>query len=130
MPIMKQKMILREDLKNNPRAVYVFGDNLGRSGSAGQAAEMRGEPNAIGVATKRYPSNLEAAFLSDRYYDDNVYAIQQDLIRIEVLLAQGVTVVFPADGIGTGLADLKRKAPKTFTFLENSLSELERSYTL
>jgi redox-sensitive bicupin YhaK (pirin superfamily) len=30
--------------------LFVFGDNLRRTGFGGQAAEMRGEPNAVGIA--------------------------------------------------------------------------------
>lgn len=43
------KYIKRQDLKSNPNTQYLFGDNLKRSGFGGQAKEMRGEPNAIGI---------------------------------------------------------------------------------
>jgi hypothetical protein len=40
-------------------------DSVQRHGLAGQAKEMRGEPNAIGVATKRAPSTNPKAFFDD-----------------------------------------------------------------
>ena len=55
MPVIYQKRICRDDLRRNPNAVYIFGDNEARTGLGGQAREMRGEPNAMGIATKRSP---------------------------------------------------------------------------
>lgn len=52
MIVLHQKFIFREDLQANPDVYYLFGDNVERRGLGGQAKEMRGEPNAIGVATK------------------------------------------------------------------------------
>ncbi len=40
-------------------------DSVQRHGLAGQAKEMRGEPNAIGVATKWAPSTNPKAFFDD-----------------------------------------------------------------
>jgi hypothetical protein len=53
--IIYQKYIKREDLRANPTVLYVFGDNEARTGLGGQAKEMRGEPNAVGIATKASP---------------------------------------------------------------------------
>ncbi len=44
--------ITRDMVRAEPDARFVFGDNVEREGFGGQAAAMRGEPNAIGVATK------------------------------------------------------------------------------
>ena len=43
-----------EQCRANPRAIYVFGDNLLRKGLGGQAKEMRGEPNTLGIVSKKY----------------------------------------------------------------------------
>ena len=58
MPVMYQNWIERSDLQRNARSdrYYLFGDNLRRVGMGGQAKSMRGEPNAIGIATKNGPS--------------------------------------------------------------------------
>ena len=60
MPIKYQKWIERSDLQNNPEDVYIFGDNYARQGLCGQAKAMRGEPNALGIATKRTPDHNAA----------------------------------------------------------------------
>jgi len=36
------------------------------------------------------------------------------------------TVVIPSDGLGTGLAGLDKRAPKTFAYLQERLAELEK----
>jgi len=63
MIIIKQHKIYRKDLKNNPDVLYLFGDNLVQKGFGGQAKEMRGEPNAEGIPTKKLPSMEAKAFL-------------------------------------------------------------------
>lgn len=76
--IRRQKYITREDLKNNSKTIYLFGDNDYRKGLGGQAREMRGEPNAIGIRTKKYPSNQPKSFYTDKEYEHNIKNIDQD----------------------------------------------------
>ena len=64
--IIYQKFIYRSDLKANPSVLYLFGDNLQRVGLGGQAKEMRGEPNAVGIATKKAPDNKPEFLLRRR----------------------------------------------------------------
>lgn len=114
-----QKMIYREDLRNNPEVAYLFGDNLARVGLGGQAKEMRDEPNAYGIVTKKSPSE----YFTDDEYDKNIVLIEQDIKRIP----KNRLIVAPSDGIGTGLARLSEVAPKTFNFLQIKLMELFNS---
>lgn len=125
MPIKLQKWITRADLRANPDTKYVFGDNLRRIGYGGQAAEMRGEPNAVGIPTKISPTHFAT--------DDKAL----DFLRIWViefenldywLGACGGTVVWPADGIGTGLADMPNRAPILWSMLELLRSNLFKAY--
>jgi hypothetical protein len=39
-------------------------------------------------------------------------------------LTRGETVVIPADGLGTGLAELPTRAPKIFAFIEANIQAL------
>lgn len=106
-----QKYITRQDLKNNPDTLYVFGDNIVEKGFGGQAKEMRGEPNAIGIPTKMHPGNYPDDFFSNKDY---MLALPIIADKAEILyehLNKGKDVVWPEDGIGTGLADLRNKAP-------------------
>lgn len=115
--IIYQKRIYREDLKANPGVLYVFGDNVARSGYGGQAKEMRGEKNACGVSTKWTPSNWEAAYFSDSDFVRAKQIIYEDCLRIREYLETGRTVIVPLDGIGTGLSELPTRAPKIYKYI-------------
>jgi hypothetical protein len=121
MPIRFQKWITRQDLKNNPHIYFVFGDNVARTGLGGQAAEMRGEPNAIGVVTKWWPSMDILAFFTDEYYSDEII---NDMDKIQELVNNDKTVVIPTDGLGTGLSMLPRKAPKLYERMYKTIEVL------
>ncbi|EKF17100.1 hypothetical protein [Nitratireductor pacificus] len=98
--------ITRDMLKAQPEARFVFGDNRERVGLGGQAGAMRGEPNAIGVATLYAPGFY--------YVPDDPLALStvaSDLHRVSLALAEGRKVFVPADGLGTGLARLPEHAP-------------------
>lgn len=116
MKVVFQKWITRQDLRDNPDKVYVFGDNLERVGMGGQAREMRGEPNAFGIPTKRKPTMEEDAFFSDESVEDLV-AVYQSLSDLDRLAGPDGTVVVPYDGLGTGLSQLPKRAPGIYTVI-------------
>jgi hypothetical protein len=108
-----------ELLKANPDKIYVFGDNNQRQGKKGQAS-VRDEANAMGISTKLRPSADADAFMTDNQIKANVAIIDSDIAKIK---ATGKTIVFPKDGLGTGLAALKSKAPNTYEYLVIRLKE-------
>jgi hypothetical protein len=126
MPIEFQKWITRDDLRDNRHKTYVFGDNVARTGFGGQAKEMRGEPNALGVVTKWYPGHEPGAFFNDGIRARSL--VERDMNRITKLLNEGRVVVVPADGIGTGLAKLDRYAPKLDAFIKFWFRERAAKY--
>jgi len=128
MSIIFKKFINREYIKNNPTKYFVFGDNDMRVGTGGQAKEMRGEPNSIGVRVKKYPGNISIAYYSDIQYDFNVIKITEDFDIVKKYLKGGCDVVIPEDKIGTGLAKLKVFAPKTLKFINDKIKELCDKY--
>ncbi len=100
------KWVTRDMLRAEPDARFVFGDNCKRVGLGGQAAAMRGEPNAIGVATLYAPG--------DFYRPGSIIAlatVADDLVNVASAIEEGRTVYVPADGLGTGLARLPEFAP-------------------
>lgn len=125
MPVIKQHRIYRRDLQNNPDVLYLFGDNNAREGFGGQAAEMRGEPNACGVRTKWRPDMLPNSFLSDEIFERARNMIDADLDRAVSWLRQGRIVVVPSDGLGTGLSELPKRAPRIAKYLDWALAHLE-----
>jgi hypothetical protein len=104
-----QRHITRKNLRENPDKVYLFGDNLAKRGMGGQAKEMRGEENAIGIPTKKYPTMNDKAFFTDDELESNKAYIDKAL----GLIPKNKTVVIPSSGMGTGLAQLDKRAPKT-----------------
>ena len=115
-------LITRQMLRNEPDKIFLFGDNLLKVGLGGQAAEMRGEPNAIGIPTKRAPSMSPESFFSDDDYIDNIRAIDDAIGSIP----PGKIIVLPQYGLGTGRAKLQQKAPRTYAYLQNKLNEIEQ----
>lgn len=119
--LLLQSRIYRADLKVNPQVLYVFGDNEQRWGRGGQAAECRDEPNGVGVATLYAPGQ----FWSDQDVNRQCAVIDRDMAPLFEALRAGGTVVFPLDGIGTGLADLANRSPATFKHLLSRVSDLK-----
>lgn len=120
MPLLYQKVITRNHLWANRQVLFVFGDNTKRQGFRGQAAEMRGEPNAVGVVTKWEPNNKPTSFFTDDQYDDVIEILRRDLTPVFQALMANKIVVWPSDGIGTGLSRLPLKAPKIWETLEET----------
>lgn len=121
-------MIHRADLVNNPDILYIFGDNLDRTGFGGQAKEMRGEPNAFGIATKRHASHN---YPGDFMFDHQIGApgiIDNEFKELELTLrsCQYRALVIPLDGIGTGLSKLPEYAPKLLEYINQKLKDLEK----
>ena len=120
------RFITREYVRANPDKIFLFGDNLEQRGLGGQAAAMRGEPNAVGIPTKKRPSYSPDAFFTDAEFEQNRSAIDLAFTKLSEAATDSTrVVVIPSDGLGTGRAELQRRAPKTFAYLESRLAELE-----
>lgn len=125
MPLFYQKVITRQLVRANPGVLFVFGDNVRRRGLKGQAAEMRGEFNAVGVATKWAPDNQQPSFFKDKDEDRIIPIMEKDLEPVVQALSLNRIVIWPADGIGTGLSKLPESAPKIWEKLEDARKQLE-----
>lgn len=121
-----EPVIRRQMLKDAPDVLFVFGDNLRRIGMGGQAAEMRGEPNAVGIPTKVAPSMAPDAFFTDADLPKALDAFAESFARLEAHLRAGGTIVVPEAGIGTGRAQLEQRAPKIHTVLTRAMNALDR----
>lgn len=108
--------IERHMLKAEPEARFVFGDNIARWGLAGQARAMRGEPNAIGIATKRAPGLYPEDFFSDDSPTDE-FVLLKDIQAVIDALNEDRTVYVPKDGLGAGLSQLPARAPRLYALL-------------
>jgi hypothetical protein len=107
-----------EQCSKNPNFLYVFGDNTLRVGKAGQA-QIRDCPNSIGICTKRLPSISEEAYFTDSKSDWEI--IKRDLDNLRQVSGSYDRIIFPYDGLGTGLSDMPNKCPKLFLGLSKYL---------
>ncbi|WP_018261521.1 DUF7831 domain-containing protein [Methylobacterium sp. WSM2598] len=125
MPVRYEAGITRATLRANRATLYVYGDNSAGVGLGGQAKEMRGEPNAVGLVTKRAPATYPAAYLSD----DDLETVRRLWVapyrRLRDHLAAGGDVVWPKRNIGTGRAELPARAPAVWAALERLRAALD-----
>ena len=121
-----ERIITRTEVRNNPKTLYLFGDNDERKGLGGQAKEMRGEPNTVGVSTKKYPSNNESSFRRDDELENNKKIITEDINRVIAEWNTGKYNKVVVPQIGIGLANLPTRAPQTYAFLQQELNRLEQ----
>lgn len=128
MKILRLPNITRGLVRANPMVMFVFGDNDIRKGLGGQAGEMRGEMNSIGIRVKKLPARTPESYWTDREYEINEGKIDQDFLPVERHLALGGIVVVPTAGIGTGLGMMGAHCPKTYLYLTNRLETLIKAY--
>lgn len=116
----------KEQCKLNPNKLYIFGDNTLRRGQGGQA-QIRYCNNSFGIATKwnaGYDIQGNPTFDRQFFNDIDMFKIQeilnQDINNLKVYVRHSSiidTVVFPYDGLGTGLSRLPQKAPNCYHYL-------------
>lgn len=101
----------------NGEYVYVFSDNIMRTGDVDQAV-IRDCFNSFGIATKRYPSNTSGSYMTN----DDTDIVKHDLDKLLKLYQSGKVIIFPAAGLGTESSRLESKAPKVFRFMNDYIS--------
>lgn len=115
----------RAEIRANPDRLYVFGDNVSTLGRGGQAKECRGEPNTVGIPTKWHPMMDEGSFFTDADLPKVRPRIQYEFRRLSEHLATGRDIVWPRDGVGTGLAQLPQRAPAIAAFIDRCRTHLD-----
>jgi hypothetical protein len=111
-----------ELLQKHPNFLFVFGDNLTKTVGNGGQAIIRNETNALGLVTKRLPSHTPDAYMTGT--DEDYYYVDKDLTTIRNLLSSGSSILFPAAGLGTGLARLQTTAPDLLSYIDSEVSKL------
>lgn len=117
----------REEVKSQTDKVFLFGDNTDDRVNTHYVpsvtqAVIRGLNNAIGIDTKKNRGTSESSYFTDADFD--IFKAQVDE-AIQRAINSGKTIVIPADGIGTGKAELDKRAPKLFAYLQQRLDELK-----
>lgn len=124
--IVLDPLIQRRDLRLHREILFAFGDNIQRYGMGGQASEMRGEPNAVGIPTKWSPfTSIEAYFIDNDLQNAKVRReIDAAFTRLSTHLELDQTIVLPKSGIGTGRAQLFQRAPLILKYIEDNVIKL------
>lgn len=117
----------RQQVAAQTDKIFLFGDNTNdrtvtKYVPSMTQAVIRGLSNAIGIDTKK-----DRGTASNSYLTDNDFDWFKNHVDTQIKLAKdsGKTIVIPADGIGTGKAMLKEKAPKLFEYLQQELNKLK-----
>ena len=94
-------MIDAQYLKDHPKDIFVFGDNLLRKGTGGAAA-LRYNPNTYGFITKKAPSLDDSAYFTPKEY---LFVFLKELkqLRLNIELNPDKTVLISK--LGSGLAN-------------------------
>jgi len=109
-----------ETVKKYPNKIFVFGDNLEGRGKAGQAI-IRDQNNSFGIPTKRKPSMNEDSFFSDKNDEKEIV-----INKLKELYSIGLSkkeIVFPLDGLGTGLSKMETMSPNIFNLMNEYISK-------
>ncbi len=127
MTVLRWPNVTRARVRHDRSVVFVYGDNMEGRGLGGQAREMRGEPNTIGVPTKWRPGRKARDYFTDADLRDRDvwHAIHGAFERVRAALRDGKTVVIPADGLGSGRAELPTRAPKLYAMIEAAIASLD-----
>ena len=124
---MGQGIIDRDTLQSMPGTYFVFGDNVSKVGTGGQAGVARGEPNTIGIPTKWHPGWGENDYFNDRDFTTIRPYIDQAFIEIINVLHHGFNVVFFPQ-IGRGLARLPTRAPAVMAHIDSKVVDILTKY--
>jgi hypothetical protein len=100
--------ITRKYVRDRPNLLFIFGDNDERRGFGGLAKEVRGESNLVGIRVKRFPSYCDTSFYMDMDFFNQSLKIKCDVEEVKTRSKNYDAIVFPSNGIGTGLVDLKK----------------------
>lgn len=123
--VIRPALVTPELCKQNPEALFLFGDNLARFGRKGQSI-IRYEPNALGIVTKRYPSMQPDSFLTDDDREVVLPLLDEAFKKASSHLRKVGDVWIPEGGLGTGLARLPSRAPLIFAHIEGWIDKLIR----
>lgn len=118
----KNRLISKDFLDTNPNAIFVFGDNLLKTGYGG-AALLRDHPQSIGFVTKKYPDNKDTSFYRPEEYE-SIFREQLNLLKEIIQSSQDK--IFYISQLGAGLANKYLIWEKLIKInLENELSRFK-----
>jgi hypothetical protein len=94
-------VITKKFLDENPRAIFVFGDNTQRNGYGG-AAILRDHPQSYGFITKKFPDNEDESFYRPKEYTMIFF---DELVNLREKIKEEPFRRFYISQLGGGLAN-------------------------
>lgn len=124
MPVKIMHRYTRQLIASTPKTLYVFGDNLARRGYGGQAGAARDEPNAVGI-----PTLIDCGVpASPDNFHKFKWPVRKAFWKLKLHLMLGGEVVWPEDGVGTGIADLQGNCPELLDLIMDKFHALWEEY--
>ena len=122
-PKVIEKMTV-EIVKQNPGTIFVFEDSLIKK-EAEEGGDLCHLKNTHGIPTRRLPSKTEEAFFGKKEHEqEESQAIAEALDTLHKKhFLKGKQIVFPKNGLGTGIANLKEKKPEFYLFINMIIVE-------
>jgi hypothetical protein len=106
----------------NPNKLYIFGDNTFRDGTGGQA-QIRNCDNSFGICTKWAPNTSDGAYFIDSI--NCLEIVEKDISEL-LKFKRGnmyTEIIFPWDGLGSGLSKMPEKCPLLYRRLNKLLEK-------
>lgn len=94
-------IVTRKFLDEKPDAIFVFGDNLHRTGYGG-GAMFRDHPQAYGFITKKCPDNMDESFYRPENYRIEFLAY---IVELQLFIEKNTDKTFYISQLGGGLAN-------------------------
>ena len=106
-----------------PNKLYVFGDNTWRVGKGGQAV-IRDLINVFGIATKVAPGVNNWDYFKDEL--NTLSVIFKDISNLVHICSHKryKFLIFPKEGLGTGLSEMPTRAPESYKIMVQCLNEI------
>lgn len=108
---------------NNHEYIVTDNGNIYSTAKEGGLSYVNASPERTRILeeAKKYMTT-NSSYFTDADFD--IFKAQVDE-AIQRAVNSGKTIVIPADGIGTGKAELAKRAPKLFAYLQQKLDELQ-----
>lgn len=103
-------------------AIFVFGDNDIKRGCKGQAV-IRYCENSFGIPTKKKPDYQITSYYTDDEYNENMIKIKQAIKELIDKSKNYDMILFPENGLGTGLSKMSEYAPRTLKSMNNIIKK-------
>ncbi len=124
MPVFDIPMVTRDRVRAGKLFLFAFDDDEMRLTEGTLAAQCRGEPNTIGIRTRRAPGADPENVWTDTDIQRHQQQLDEDFALLILWVEAGGPVFLPKAGLGNLQPRLVDTAPRTYLFLQKKVKEL------